>query len=409
VQQANSAAVRRSSLRRGALLLSGCVTLGLLGCGQTVHTLGSLADDTTEQNPCREEAACDAGRGGASAAGGASSSGGRQASAGGAAKDASAAAGAPGFDGGADAAVCVPSRVRAVRKGENLVFVIDSSPSVVLQPVWPQLVAAFARFVDDTANAGIGVGMVYFDLLNCEPDFYATPRVAIGELPAVAQAVKGSFPVPLAGKPLVPALTGAAAYVRSELQASPDRDTALVLVSDGFGLDLLCASTEAKAVAATSAALSDKPPARTHVIALGAGPSLLDPLDANDVGPLHQIAAAGGTGQARVVVFERSPDDQIDQALAQVRDAAKPCAFELPEALDAERATIEWQLTATATPVVLPRFASRDACAGRQGAFVDAALPGWLEACPASCGDLRSAAPGRVWVTEECPSGEPPR
>jgi hypothetical protein len=304
-----------------------------------------------------------------------------------------------GAEVGADA--CVVKRLAAERRALNLLLLVDDSLSVVLQPVWNSLTAAISRFVDDPTNTGVGVGIEYYGL-TCSAADYENPVVPIRPLPGNAANVKTSYPLPINGKAIVPAMHGAFAYLRSVLQREPDSDAVLVLVTDGV-LDPLCGSTAAGAANEAMLGARGIPSMKTFVIALGAGPTLLNPVGIVDLTPLDTIAAEGGTTKAAPVEVNASTNAELTLALDSVTKLGAPCAYAIPKGLDAARAELEWQPASGQAKVRWVRVSDGSACRGRAGVY-EADSPGFLALCPSSCSALQASPRGSVWAVEPCTS-----
>ncbi len=298
----------------------------------------------------------------------------------------------PGLD------ACPTSRAPATRRGLNLFLLVDDSLSVVLQPEWGQLTAAITAFVDEGRNAGLGVGVTYYGT-SCSSQFYAVPTVPIGVLPGQASAITGSYPLPINGKAITPAMMGAVAYVANEIVASPDRDTVLLLVTDGI-IDPLCGSTETSAAQEAGAALGASPSVRTYVIGLDPGPTLINPGDVVDMSPLDSVAVAGGTDQALVVQVNASGNGALTDALDQVVNAASPCTYVVPEGMRAAAASIEWQAASGKARTDWPNVGEPSACGTRPGVFPTGT--GLLGLCPASCTALRGSSSSTAWAVQGC-------
>lgn len=388
---------------------SALIAFGILvgtGCNEAIYTLGRLPAESEKRNSCREIGASSANGdvpcsltpadGGVRVThdGAVSSSPpyARQVSPLDSASDGRAPTPTPG-----DA--CIVDRRPAVRKGLNLYLLVDDSLSVVLQPAWNSLTLALSAFVDDPKNTGVGLGVGYYGT-SCNSADYAAPAVRVVPLPDSAQAIKASYPLPISGKALTPAVNGALAYARTLVRTEPDRDTALVLLTDGI-VDPLCGSTEMNATQAIAAGVADPAAVRTYVIALGAGPTLLDPANIIDLSPLDRLAAAGGTEHATRIEVNLTTNTALTTALDATVTAATPCAYQIPSDFDAARASLEWE-PAGGTVIAWPRVASASACAGRPGTFVRSEAPGYLELCPASCAVIRGAVTGAVRVRTAC-------
>lgn len=399
-------------VRYSATALIAAIVFGT-GCNEAIYTLGRLPADSDKRNSCRDSGAVSADGGecnssSANATGGRSgfSTGGTSGSGGIVTKSGGASGSAHG---GGDSGVapsdaakpCADDSRPAVRRGLNLYMLVDDSLSVVLQPAWNSLTLAISAFVDDPNNTGLGLGIGYYGI-SCTGADYSVPAVRVAPLPDVASAIKGSYPLPISGKAITPAIDGALAYARVVAQSETDRDTSLVLVTDGI-VDPLCGSTQANAAQALASGVAGTPSVRTHVIALGAGPTLLDPANIIDPAPLDALAAAGGTQQAMRIEVNLSTNDELTAALNQVVVLAAPCAYEIPTDIDASKATLEWEDGATSEVTAWPRVTDANACGQELGAFVRPAAPQRLELCQTSCNVVRSTAPGRVLVKTGCP------
>lgn len=346
-----------------------------------MYTLGQLPGDDVSRDASTSDGAGGAhdasgGTGGSGATGGTGGSGG--------------AAGTGG-------AACVPRLEPAIRKGLNLYFMVDNSVGLALQPAWFQTIDGIAAFVDDPANAGVGVGTRYFGVV-CDPVQYATPAVEIAPLPGVAAAVK-VFPPPFngLGAAIAPATTGAVLHAVDVERTQPERDTDAVLITDGI-FDLACGdiATTKRAVAA---ALVGTPSVRTHVVAID---TRFDPANLVDLTPLDEIAATGGTGSAHRIVVDGSAATSVQAALQAIRVAATPCAFKIPDGFATERTVLEWRATGSGRPLTWVQIANANGC-GAQAAVYPVSNSTYLELCPVACEMFNASPDGTLQVREECP------
>jgi hypothetical protein len=193
---------------------------------------------------------------------------------------------------------------------------------------------AIKQFLQAPESAGMGVGIGYFGTqalscacTSCNPTDYATPAVAVGELPGQTAALLSSLDAatPTGETPTGAALRGACTYARQVAAARPGHAAVILLVTDGEPQAPVtspkgtCNSTLQDAVSAASDCDSGNSAIRTYV--LGVGPSLQK---------LNQIASAGGSKQAYLV--ENGGGAEILQALNRIRsDASIPCALQLPQ------------------------------------------------------------------------------
>jgi hypothetical protein len=350
------------------------------GCSEAVYTLGRLSGDasTSDAPDSNGDASGGSGAGGAGGSGGASGVGG---------------------SGGDAGVMCSVRRAAGVRKGLNLYLMVDSSFAIALQPVWGQLTQGITAFVDDAANASLGVGIQFYGGL-CSAASYATPKVAVSPLPGVAAAIRTSYPPPVNGvaASIAPAVQGAATYASSLETGDLDRETDVVIFSDGLFDQLTCGSGIVEATSFASVGLSASPSIKTHVIAIDAG--VFGVL--TDLAPLDGLAAAGGTVVAQRVRVDIGSSVQIKAALQTVAATAQPCAFKTPTGFVAARTTIEWRASPTGAPVVWPRVANLAACGSRE-AIYPAPGSSYVELCPSACATFKATSAGSVQMREECP------
>src|SRR5262245_45133080 len=131
--------------------------------------------------------------------------------------------------------VCDADSYSAERKRLDIYMVVDDSASMV--PWWPFTLDAIGQFLRDQDSVGIGVGLQFFGS-QCDPGFYATPRVPIAELPGATPALEMAFPaLPLEGTAMVPALQGAVQYARDYMGEHRDSKTVVLLVTDGLPVE----------------------------------------------------------------------------------------------------------------------------------------------------------------------------
>lgn len=361
------------------------------GCSEAVYTLGVLPGDA----PLADASTSDAPNGNLDASGGSGASGGAAGNAG------SGGLSGAGGSGGDSGVLCAVKRAAATRKGLNLYLMVDSSFTLALQPVWGQLTQGITAFVDDMANAGLGVAIQFYGAM-CSVSIYATPRVPVVVLPGGADAIRTSFPLPIDGvaAAIAPAVEGAARYAATLETTDVDRETDVVIFSDGLFDTLTCGSGVVEATTHAASAFGAVPSIKTHVIAIDAG--LLDPLNMVDLTPLDGLAAAGGTTQARRVQVDLASAAQIQAALQQVTTSAQPCAFKIPTGFVPARTTIEWTVIPNQPATIWPQVANAAAC-GTSAATYPVSGSSYLQLCPTACATLHATPAGRVEMREECP------
>jgi hypothetical protein len=271
---------------------------------------------------------------------------------------------------------------------------------------------ALVQFLDDSATAGMGVGIGYFGTqplacacTSCNPSDYATPVVPIAPLPGQTSALVASLraQAPTGETPTGAALRGSCAYASGFKRANPGREVVVLLVTDGEPQAPLtsrtggCTPTLADAIAAASECLAGGTPVRTYV--LGVGPSLQN---------LDQIAAAGGTVKAHLV--ENGGGAEVLAALEKIRtDASIPCSLQLPQPtsttpIDLHKVNVVYA-DAACTLTTLANVDGAAACdAVTGGWYYDSPdKPSKILLCDASCKQV--AAPGsQLQVSLGCPT-----
>jgi hypothetical protein len=272
----------------------------------------------------------------------------------------------------------------------DIYVMFDDSGSMI--PWWLPVVETFAKFLNDPASAGIGVGLQFFGSdEQCDPAFYANPRVPIAPLPGNAAQIQSVFPlIPIESTPTAPALTGAIQHARSWQSSHPGHKTVVWLVTDG--LPSGCSSTLDNVAQAATDGLNGTPSIPTYVLGLGLA-----------LGDLHRIATAGGTGQALIV--DPTNVAAVTDAMNQLRGASLPCDYALPNGgqVDPTKVNIEFSSDgATSTTVLnVGNAAGCDATAG--GWYYDnPTTPSRAIVCPATCGNFKATTVGEVNVVLGC-------
>lgn len=331
-----------------------------------------------------------------------------------------------GTGGGCAAAV---SKAEQVPLGMYLM--IDKSGSMDGQK-WTDVTSAIKTFVDQPSAAGIGVGLQFFPLdsgmacgtfcvtnadcgacgpcmpwiptgicigagaSTCDVPTYATPAVAIANLPGIGPVIKSSLDanVPSGGTPTSAALDGAITYTKQWMTMNPNAVGVAIFATDGDPSDCDTDLNNINAIAA--AGLNGTPSVKTYVI--GVGQSLT---------ALNGIAAAGGTGQA-FLVDTNGAQDQFLQAMNAIRGAALSCAYLIPpppmgEMIDYGAINVEYTPDG-GMPQVIPQVASPIACpASGLAWYYDSNMPPkQILLCPSTCDQISADSKGQVNVAVGC-------
>jgi von Willebrand factor type A domain len=328
-----------------------------------------------------------------------------------------------------------------VHEGERLpldmYFLVDKSGSMGEQvkggSKWKVVSDSLIGFLNDPANADIGVGIGYFqpdEAAACmmgQPDClcFAIPFQIPGLPPIpplcfsnaggscnVADYAKPSIPLvlppnhaavvtdigkhgPGGGTPTRPALEGAMQYVTTWAQMHADRKTVVVLATDGEPSG--CTQNSPQDVANVAAsALSGANHIQTFVI--GVGKSLTN---------LNLVSNAGGSGDALLVDTGGTVAQAFTDALNQIRGEAVPCDFNIPArssqgAVDPHLVNVyDTPKGATQrTPVLMTHNGDPAGCGPNGGWYYDdPAAPKAIKLCATTCQALKG---GRVEVEFGC-------
>jgi hypothetical protein len=313
-------------------------------------------------------------------------------------------------------------------------FLVDSSGSMADEVLggtkWELISRALIGYLQDSRNAGNGLGIGYFPVaagmcspgqsgcvcipdLNwcvatepdaCDPSDYSTPAVklALPSLPAALVSDIEAHEVG-GGTPTRPALEGALEYLGQWAEQHPERKPLLILATDGEPVG--CEPNTPRDVADVAAhALTGPNAIRTFVI--GVGSSLVS---------LNRVARAGGTDHALLVDTGGDVAKAFGDALDQIRGAAASCDFRIPESasgadpIDPAKVNVSYVANGTKTPTRVPQtfMGESSNCDSSGGWYYDQPIaPTTIKLCDATC---RSLSTGSIQVEFGCDTVEQPR
>ncbi len=334
-------------------------------------------------------------------------------------------AGGSGFGGGCGAEVF---------NGEgsplDMYIMLDKSGSMQGSK-WSSVTSAISSFMANQQSAGIGVGIQFFPsgpscpefcpTMDCGPGCgscipfpgiggicegsptacdipaYATPAVAIAELPGVAVDVDGAMAMnsPSGGTPTAPAIQGGVEYAKTYAAANPGHKVILVLATDGD--PQACSPTDIPSIRALAeAGVNGSPSILTFVIGVG-------DLEAN----LDQIAQGGGTLDAFMVDAGGNVEQQFLDALEAIKGQALGCAYSIPVPQDGDadydRVNVVYT-PAGGTGETIPYVGTVDQCPQNgDGWYYDNPQdPTQILLCPFTCGRIEGDETGQVEVVLGC-------
>ena len=324
-----------------------------------------------------------------------------------------AAGGVGGFrDSGLDAPVCGATEHTAAQKPVDLFIMLDKSNSMLEVPVaglpdkWTSVTKAITDFVNAPEARGIGVGLGQFPQGFEEPQVcmvpnYARPTVPIAQLPGAANAITTAIAgiVPGGLTPTSAALQGALQYAKTWAAMNPDRQTIVVLATDGD-------PTQCEPIATTQIgqfaadALAQAPKVFTFVIGIG------------DLGNLNPIAVAGGTKQAFIVdPAQGNVAQEVTRALLRIATSTLGCDYPLPPPKDGgilnpKLVNVDFTPSDGTPKRELVQVANAGECSRvSNGWYYDnAASPMRIFICPAACDSFGA---GRLEILLGCATRVP--
>jgi hypothetical protein len=276
------------------------------------------------------------------------------------------------------------------------------STGAVCQPVGQACAGGAASEVCTAIPAHCEDPLGLGDQAVCEARSYERPSIEIAGLPPNATPIKAALSraFPAGGTPMAAALGGAYVYLRMYLTAHADRKAVVVLVTDGEPMG--CSGAQDVAGPARMA-LAGSPSVSTYAI------GVFGPEDTRGPGVLERLAMAGGSGKPIVLQPGANLGQSLLAALNQIRSAALPCAFAIPQmptgAIDFGR--VNFHLEGSGGAEDLPYVGSAAGCGTTAGWHYDVdpktgATPTQVILCPAACQRVKADASAKVSLTFGC-------
>ncbi len=263
---------------------------------------------------------------------------------------------------------------------------------------WTVESAALRAFMDDPANAGLGVGIRFFPSNNnvCSAASYVQPTQEIALLPDAARALDAAIAQqePGGNTPTVPSLDGAIQHARAWAKAHPTHRVAVVYSTDGYPMGCNANTIDA-AAALAKASVAAQPSIPIYV--LGVGPNLTD---------LNKIAVAGGTEKAFLIDTKADAAAELAAALASIRTTAVlGCTYTIPappagQLLDPGKVNVTYTDAAGKVSKVLQDPANT-ACSMGSG-WQYSADGSQINLCGALCDSIKANPGGKLQVLFGC-------
>jgi hypothetical protein len=309
----------------------------------------------------------------------------------------------PGVGGSGGDQGCATFEEAATLKPVNLYVMFDKSSSMASK--WEATKTGLAAFVDDSASAGLRLGLRFFPrppdaVAECDQNAYKEPAVDFGALPGHAQAIKDGMDAESPdgfGTPIYPALGGAILEGIDLAMDNPEYQSAVLLVTDGLpdGPDGTCSGVDPEDPAAIAdlAATGRDFGVTTYVVGLpGVNQAVMD-----------EIAVGGGSDQA-IIVGNGDVAEEFRIALAKVRGQAIPCVYELPEQVKSGEVSLGFvNIEVTpgdgSEPFTVPYDQS---CNGGGWRYDVEDAPTAIELCPETCAAIHEDLDALLRVVLGC-------
>ncbi|WP_437593570.1 vWA domain-containing protein [Sorangium sp. So ce1000] len=256
-----------------------------------------------------------------------------------------------------------------------LAFAFDVSASMLASDVewrrkdlkWDPVVAATKQFFVDPASAGFRASLTFFPGASqatqaCQAARYSTPNVPMTPLPSPAfgeaiDAIEPEVSARLSWRTSTPtafAVEGIVDFVEAQRQQNPGK-YAIVLVTDGYPQDCRQGNTLEDVVTSVTAARSSN--ISTFVIGVDSPPGEGSPPSLTN---LHEIAAAGGTGEASMLNTgdPAQTTAAFKAAIEKIRGAAVSCTIPIPappdgRTFDKQKVNVTYTSATTNAPTTL--------------------------------------------------------
>jgi hypothetical protein len=310
-----------------------------------------------------------------------------------------------------DAAACAAETTKAAQMPLDIYIMLDQSASMGdpagsgSSTKWLLVAGALQAFLQQPLT-DVSVGIQFFGIPvglfggsdSCNAADYANPAVEIQPLPGVFDAIKNAVAAhtPNTLTPTSAALQGAISHAWSWGGQNPDHVTIVIFATDGEPTECDEDLNHINAIAASG--VSANPSILTFVIGVGA-------LLTN----LNGIAAAGGTTQAFLVDTGGNVQQDILDALNQIRGVALGCSYRIPDAGDAgivdyTKVNVRYTPGSTGTPEVIPQASSEANCpaSGDAWYYDNPTAPTKIQLCPSTCDRITPDTSGQVDILVGC-------
>jgi hypothetical protein len=295
----------------------------------------------------------------------------------------------------------------------TMFIMFDRSGSMASNNKWGDSVDALTTFVADPGTAGLGIALRYFpddpggtcldpvcSFDGCSQPVVDAAPVTVDSAPTDSQ--EAALVASLTGEapngdhtPIYPSLGGAIQWAAAYQSTHPGEKAVVVYVTDGEPNG--CDENENNIAALAGNGWTND---AVYTYAVG--------LEGSNVGLMHQIAAAGNTGQAIIISAGGTAAADLLAALQAIQGNTLACNFAMPtsqtgEEIDPTKVNVTYTPGSGGMPVTINQVSDASACTAAGGWHYDnPAAPTQIILCPTTCQTVQADPTGKIQIVVGC-------
>lgn len=319
-----------------------------------------------------------------------------------------------GSAGGTGGSSCATGSSEAKLANVNMFLMFDQSSSMNQNNRWDMATSALVQFLQDPQTSGLKIALRFFasdepmagcNIQECNVEACSQPLIELGLLTEAAgdaqeatlvNAIESRDPNPEGpGTPISAALQGAINWSIDFNETAPDTEAAVVVfVTDGEPSGCEQDTNAIASIAAQGEAAG--------VLTFAVG------LEGSSEEIMNAIAREGGTGSA-VFVGDGNAEEDLLQALNEIRGQAMKCDFDLPTAANVDPTKVNVTLSVDGGSEEQWNKVGNEGQCGDSKAwhYDDETNPTSVVLCPAACEAATSTPGARIDVVFGCETGKP--
>jgi len=270
---------------------------------------------------------------------------------------------------------------------------------------WCRAVNSIAGFVNDASSAGMRMALQFYSSsinATCSGSYYATPKVALGLLPANAGPIVSALnaQAPSGLTPTEAALRGIASFTKSKQTAG--RVMIGILVTDGNPTDCSTNDTTLASIVGNHLASTG---IKTFIVGMtGALSTRLETIAVAGGAPSHTNYCDGVASCHYYSVGDGNPQAFI-AALKQIQQSAIACTYQMPTSdagiIDPSKVTVQYTPGGGA-PQELQHVDSKTQCVGNGWYYDNNTAPTLIMLCPDACKTVQADTNAKVEILLGC-------